>query len=81
MRIAVASSLVVASLVLFSPAFAGDTPAPVGPKLPPLPTVAPEIAWIPTVAEAVAAAKAQSKPLFVAINADRKSTRLNSSHG
>lgn len=73
MRIALLTSLVVATLAPLSPALAGgsDAPVPGAPKTPPLPTVAPAVAWYPSVADAVFAAKAQGKPIFVAINASR----------
>ncbi len=77
MRIALASSLVVAFVAVAvlagssSPVVADGTAAPKGPALPPLPTVKPEIAWHPKVADAIAAAKRDGKPLFVAINASK----------
>ena len=45
--------------------------APAAPSAPTVPIVPGEIAWHAKVADAVAAAKAEAKPLFVAINATR----------
>lgn len=70
MRTALASFLVIAQLATIGSITFADG-APKGPPLPPLPTVKAEIAWHATVADAIAAAQSEKKPLFVAINASR----------
>ena len=71
MRIAYAS-LFLAALVSVAHADGPDAPAvPATPRAPVVPVIPGEIAWHASVADAVAAGKAEGKPIFIAINATK----------
>ncbi len=71
MRIAHALLLVAALVSVANADGPGAPAAPAAPKAPVVPVVPGEIAWHASVADAVAAGKAEGKPIFVAINASK----------